>query len=83
MVGQYVLMLYWLEYARRDLFMQQRMKEIKGIFALRSPHRPNPIGAAILPIEEIGQHYILVRGLDCLERTPLLDIKPAMMNETA
>lgn len=52
-----------------------------GIFALRSPHRPNPIGAAIVPIEKIECGVVFVKGLDCLNGTSLVDIKPAIMNE--
>ncbi|MFA0692944.1 TrmO family methyltransferase, partial [Vibrio splendidus] len=43
--------------------------------------RPNPIGAAVLPIEKIENGTVTVRGLDCLNNTPLLDIKPAIYRE--
>lgn len=79
--GQPILILYWLEQAKRDLMLQSRQGQQLGTFALRSPHRPNPIGAAILPIAEIGEDYLIVRGLDCLNGTPLLDIKPAIYQE--
>jgi tRNA (Thr-GGU) A37 N-methylase len=52
-----------------------------GTFALRSPHRPNPIAAAVLPIEAIDGNRVAVRGLDCLDGTSLLDIKPAVRSE--
>ena len=52
-----------------------------GTFALRSPHRPNPIGAAIVKIETIERERVFVKGLDCLNGTHLLDIKPAIMHE--
>jgi len=48
---------------------------------LRTPNRPNPIGVAVLSIEQIIDGVITVRGLDCLDGTPLLDIKPAMSGE--
>lgn len=81
--GANVLVLYWMDKASfKNLILTSRMSgETKGVFALRSPHRPNPIGAAVLKIEELDGNRILVRGLDCLDRTPLLDIKPAMSNE--
>lgn len=51
-----------------------------GVFASRSPFRPNPIGMSILKLEEIrrknGQIFIEVSGLDLLDQTPVLDIKP-------
>lgn len=77
-VGQSVLILYWFEQTDREQLIQSRKGQSKGVFSLRSPHRPNPIAAATLPIEEIGDNYIAVRGLDCLDGTPLLDVKPAI-----
>ncbi|MEF1202522.1 SAM-dependent methyltransferase [Vibrio owensii] len=77
-VGQKILVLYWLSGANRQSEMMQGKK---GTFALRSPHRPNPIGAAVLPIESIDKGAIKVRGLDCLDGTPLVDIKPAIYFE--
>lgn len=47
-----------------------------GTFALRSPVRPNPIGTLIVKLIGIEGATLLVRGLDCLDGTPLLDIKP-------
>lgn len=77
-VGQKILVLYWLSGANRQPEMMQGKN---GTFALRSPHRPNPIGAAVLPIESIDERVIKVRGLDCLDGTPLVDIKPAIYFE--
>ncbi|MGF1728666.1 tRNA (N6-threonylcarbamoyladenosine(37)-N6)-methyltransferase TrmO [Photobacterium kasasachensis] len=83
-VGQHILILYWLENANRTVVIQRTSKgnQTKGTFALRSPHRPNPIGAAVLPIESIEGGQISVRGLDCLNNTRLIDIKPAIYQET-
>ena len=82
-VGQNILILYWLEHADRSAIIQnsRRTGELAGVFALRTPNRCNPIGAAVLPIEKIDAGIITVRGLDCLNETPLLDIKPAMSGE--
>ncbi|MBW2690785.1 MAG: SAM-dependent methyltransferase [Deltaproteobacteria bacterium] len=82
-VGQKILILYWFEQVERTLLRQhsRRSGELKGIFALRTPSRCNPIGAAVLPIEQIEDGVIFVRGLDCLDGTPLIDIKPAMSGE--
>lgn len=70
--------LYWLHQSRRDLVRQSpaNNREQHGTFALRSPVRPNPIGTAI--VARIGRDgaTLLVRGLDCLDDTPLLDLKP-------
>lgn len=47
-----------------------------GVFASRSPVRPNPIGLSIVQIKEIVENKIYTSGLDVFDKTPLLDIKP-------
>ncbi len=81
--GQRILILYWLDQADRSAIRQnsRRTGELAGVFALRTPNRRNPIGAAVLTIEKIVDGIITVRGLDCLDGTSLLDIKPAMSGE--
>lgn len=82
--GDRILVLYWFDGVDRQALLQQRpgSGETRGVFALRSPSRPNPIGAAVLKIDNIGDRSIRVRGLDCLDGTPLLDIKPVLAAET-
>ncbi len=48
----------------------------RGVFALRSPRRPNPIGLSEVEIVAIEGNVLVVRGLDALDGTPLLDLKP-------
>ena len=48
----------------------------RGVFALRSPVRPNPIGVSRAALVGIEDGCVLVRGLDCLDGTPLVDLKP-------
>ena len=47
-----------------------------GVWATRSPYRPNPIGLSCVEIEEISGCEILVRGADLMDGTPIYDIKP-------
>ena len=70
--------IYWMHLARRDLLVQAPKydAETYGTFALRSPIRPNPIATAIVDVIAIEDGTILVRGLDCVDGTPLLDLKP-------
>jgi tRNA (adenine37-N6)-methyltransferase len=70
--------IYWLDQSRRDLVLQspKNNKSTRGTFSLRSPVRPNPIGTSIVKLEAVEGNVILVRGLDCLDGTPLLDVKP-------
>ena len=73
----HLVLLYFMDRARRDLLVQSpRHGERRGTFALRSPVRPNPIGTSIVKLVGIEGNVVLVRGLDCLDETPLLDIKP-------
>jgi tRNA-Thr(GGU) m(6)t(6)A37 methyltransferase TsaA len=74
----HVLLLYWLDKARRDLLVQapRHYAEHRGTFALRSPVRPNPIAAAVARLQRIEGNTLFVVGLDCIDGTPLLDIKP-------
>jgi tRNA-Thr(GGU) m(6)t(6)A37 methyltransferase TsaA len=70
--------LYWLNRSRRDLIRQApaHADGTRGTVALRSPVRPNPIGTAMVRLERREGPVLVVRGLDCLDGTPLLDIKP-------
>ena len=73
----HVVVLYWMDRARRDLVLQRPFrKETTGTFALRSPVRPNPIASSIVELVAIDGASVQVRGLDCLDGTPLVDLKP-------
>ena len=47
-----------------------------GTFALRSPVRPNPIASSLVELVAVDGSSLHVRGLDCVDGTPLLDLKP-------
>ncbi len=70
---------YWLHQSRRDLVLQcpTGRDQPVGTFALRSPVRPNPIGSSVVRLIGIEGQLLRVSGLDCLDDTPLLDLKPA------
>lgn len=72
-------LLYWLDRGRRDLVVQNPGNDgmrYLGTFALRSPQRPNPIGLSRVRLVAVEGATLIVRGLDCLDGTPLIDIKP-------
>ncbi|TYC64467.1 tRNA (N6-threonylcarbamoyladenosine(37)-N6)-methyltransferase TrmO [Rhodobacterales bacterium] len=73
-----VELLYWLDKSRRDLVIQNpgHSEDTFGTFALRSPVRPNPIGTVKAKLVSVEGPNLIVRGLDCLSGTPLVDIKP-------
>jgi tRNA-Thr(GGU) m(6)t(6)A37 methyltransferase TsaA len=70
--------LYWLHESRRDILKQSPKNNgvARGTFSLRSPVRPNPIGTQIVALVGVEGNSVLVRGLDCLDGTPLIDLKP-------
>src|SRR5437764_9590298 len=74
----HLLVLYWMDRARRDLVLQvpRHYGEPRGSFALRSPMRPNPIAVSVVRLVERKDRVLSVVGLDCLDGTPLLDLKP-------
>jgi tRNA-Thr(GGU) m(6)t(6)A37 methyltransferase TsaA len=49
----------------------------RGVFALRSPRRPNPVGVTVVDLVSIEGNVLRVRGLDAINGTPVLDLKPA------
>lgn len=51
-------------------------KQKRGVFSTRSPLRPNHIGISIVELKEVSGNTLVVRGIDVLDGTPLLDIKP-------
>jgi tRNA-Thr(GGU) m(6)t(6)A37 methyltransferase TsaA len=71
--------LYWLDQSRRDLVLQcpKGRDQPVGTFALRSPVRPNPIGSSVVRLIAVDGALLRVRGIDCVDGTPLLDLKPA------
>ncbi|MFX1503812.1 MAG: tRNA (N6-threonylcarbamoyladenosine(37)-N6)-methyltransferase TrmO [Promethearchaeota archaeon] len=50
--------------------------EIMGVFAIRTPFRPNPIGLSVLELVKVKDNILFVNNLDILDKTPVLDIKP-------
>ena len=74
----HLIVLYWMDKSRRDLVLQmpRHYGEARGTFALRSPARPNPIATSVARLVEVDGTRLSVVGLDCLDGTPLIDIKP-------
>src|SRR5579883_3201475 len=74
----HVVLLYWMDKARRDLVVQcpRHYDEPRGTFALRSPARPNPVALSVAKLLRVDGNKLSVVGVDCLDDTPLLDIKP-------
>ena len=75
----HLILLYWLHEAPpADLvFVPPFDPDPRGVFATRAPWRPNPIGLSVVAFDGFaGEGVLAVRYLDCLDGTPLIDIKP-------
>ena len=56
-------------------------KKRRGVFSICSPVRPNPIGMSVLEVLDVKNNVIYVKGLDLLDGTPVLDIKPCILDK--
>jgi tRNA-Thr(GGU) m(6)t(6)A37 methyltransferase TsaA len=79
--GQQLLVIFYFHRSRGYELQQHprgdRSRPKRGVFALRSPHRPNPIGVTVVDVLAVEGNILHVRGLDAINGTPLLDLKPA------
>jgi tRNA-Thr(GGU) m(6)t(6)A37 methyltransferase TsaA len=77
--GEKILILFWMDRADRTRLEAHPRgdpaRPLRGVFATRSPHRPNPIGATTVELLSLQGNRLWVRGLDAWEGTPILDIK--------
>ncbi|KAF5073527.1 tRNA (N6-threonylcarbamoyladenosine(37)-N6)-methyltransferase TrmO [Methanobacterium aggregans] len=73
-----IIVLYWADRADRNILrvVPPGQTQERGVFATRSPSRPNPIAMCMVDLLEIKGKIITVRGLDALDGSPVLDIKP-------
>ena len=74
----HLVLLYWMDRAPRNIVLQvpSHYGVQRGTFALRSPARPNPIAMSVVKLLKVEGNRLSVVGLDCLDGTPLLDLKP-------
>src|SRR5262252_522601 len=74
----HIVLLYWMDRSPRNLVLQApgHLGTQRGTFALRSPARPNPIAMSVVRLLGVEGNRLSVVGLDCLDGTPLLDLKP-------
>lgn len=77
--GQTIVVLFWLHQAARDVLKVyprgDRSRGLRGVFATRSPVRPNPIALSELTVLAVHGNRVEVSGLDILDGTPIIDIK--------
>jgi tRNA-Thr(GGU) m(6)t(6)A37 methyltransferase TsaA len=75
---RYIWLLFWFDQSEgwRPKVLPPRSEKRRGVFATRSPHRPNPVGMSLVELTGIDGLVLSVKGLDLLDGTPLFDIKP-------
>ena len=82
-VGDELIVLTWLHLARRDVLRvhpRGRLENpLTGVFATRSPHRPNPVGLHTVKVLEIAGHRLRVASIEAIDGTPIVDIKPVLL----
>ena len=80
--GDEVLLLTWLDRARRDVLRvrprDDPARPLAGVFTTRSPDRPNPIGLHRVTVLEVDGLRVHVSGLEALDGTPVVDVKPVL-----
>lgn len=78
--GDTLWVLLWFHKADRELLKVHPRgdlrKPLKGVFSTRSPSRPNPIAISLVDVIEVSGNWLKVRGLDAVDGTPVIDIKP-------
>ena len=78
--GDTIWVLTWLHLANRDILRGHpkgnKDKPQRGVFSLRSPMRPNPIGLHLVDVVSVDGAEIKVSGMEALDGTPVVDIKP-------
>jgi len=74
----HIILIYYFDRSKDEKLVAQPFleDETHGIFAIRSPHRPNHIGLSIVKLEKVEKNIITFSEVDILDGTPLLDIKP-------
>lgn len=80
--GDWIVVLTWLDQASREtLEVHPRgdpARPLAGVFATRSPARPNPIGLHSVRVEEVAGNTVRVARLEAVDGTPVLDVKPEL-----
>jgi tRNA-Thr(GGU) m(6)t(6)A37 methyltransferase TsaA len=83
-VGDALIILTWFHQSARDVLQVHPRGEIEnpltGVFATRSPDRPNPIGLHRVTVLEIEENKLKVGPIEAIDGTPVIDIKPVLSN---
>ena len=82
MVGDELIVLTWLHLARRDVLQVHPRgnldRPLTGVFATRSPDRPNPVGLHRVSVLEVAEQKLRIAPLEAIDGTPIVDLKPVL-----
>ena len=85
--GDELVLITWLDRARRDVLSVHPRGDVsrpaEGVFSTRSPHRPNPLGLHDVTVTAIEGGRVRVRGLEAIDGTPIIDLKPVLSPDVA
>ena len=81
-MGQEIILITWLHQSRRDILKlhprRDKHNPLTGVFATRSPNRPNPLGLHRVTVRAIDGRRLLVGPIETIDGTPVIDIKPVL-----
>jgi len=81
-VGDDLIVITWLHRARRDVLRvhprSDRTRPLAGVFATRSPDRPNPVGLHRVTVRRVARHRLRIGPIEAIDGTPVIDIKPVL-----
>jgi len=80
--GHDIIVVTWLHRARREVLRvhprADRRRPLTGVFATRSPDRPNPVGLHRVTVRRVGRRRLRVGPIEAIDGTPVIDIKPVL-----
>lgn len=86
-VGDELIVLTWLHLSQRDVLQVHPRgdmnRPLTGVFATRSPDRPNPVGLHRVKVMEVEKQRLRVAPLEAIDGTPILDLKPVLATSTS
>src|SRR5262245_19142179 len=81
-VGQRIFVVTWLDRARRDVLKVHPRSDVRnpltGVFATRSPDRPNPLGLHAVTVRRIQRNRVRIGPIEAVDGTPVVDVKPVL-----
>jgi tRNA-Thr(GGU) m(6)t(6)A37 methyltransferase TsaA len=82
LVGNDIIVVTWLHWARRDVLKvhprSDRRRPLTGVFATRSPDRPNPVGLHRVTVRRVVKNRLRIGPIEAIDGTPVIDIKPVL-----